>query len=325
MYKLYLLIATFIFISCGQADTPEALKPKPKKGNQTVQYNKLTAEEAYIIEQKGTERAFTGEYHDHKASGTYICRKCNAPLYKSEDKFDSRCGWPSFDDEIKDAVIRKVDADGRRTEILCANCDGHLGHVFLGEGFTNKNTRHCVNSLSMKFIAEGQELPKATPPIVKKKAIFASGCFWGTEYWLQRFPGVIEATSGYIGGHVKNPTYQEVCTGTTGHYEAVEVIYDANQADFESIAKLYFETHNPEQKNGQGPDIGSQYLPAIFYLDEEQRETTEKLLQILRDKGLNPATEVKPATKFYPAEGYHQDYYFRKGSKPYCHLYKKLF
>ncbi len=281
-------------------------------------FNKLTFEEKCVILEKGTERPFTGEYDMHFEKGTYQCKQCNAPLYQSEDKFDSHCGWPSFDDEILGAVKCIPDADGRRTEIVCANCGGHLGHVFIDEKMTDKNTRHCVNSISLTF----------KPMIDEKKterAIFASGCFWGTEYHLSKVDGVISTTVGYTGGTKDNPTYKEVCTGTTGHAEATEVIYDPSKVSYEKLTKLFFETHDPSQINKQGPDVGTQYRSGIFYLNYDQKKIAEKLITTLESKGLDVATEVTKASTFWNAEDYHQDYYDHKGSTPYCHFYTKRF
>ena len=189
-----------------------------------MEYNKLTPEEEVVIVHKGTERPFSGEYTNNKRSGMYVCKRCNAPLYRSDDKFDSGCGWPSFDDEMPGAVRRIPDADGRRTEILCGRCGGHLGHVFKGEGFTPKNTRHCVNSVSLKFIPDPQPGEEKTDT-----AYFASGCFWGTEYYLKKPEGVISTTVGFMGGHKENPTYKEVCTKTTGHVETTQVVFDPSK------------------------------------------------------------------------------------------------
>ena len=282
-------------------------------------FNFLNEFESYVIEDKGTERPWTGKYTNLKEDGTFICKKCGQALFKSEDKFDSNCGWPSFDDEIPGSIIRIPDTDGQRTEIVCSNCGGHLGHVFEGEGFTSKNIRHCVNSVSIDFVDD--ELQKGR----YETAILAGGCFWGVEYYLQQMDGVESVVSGYTGGHVKNPSYREVTTGRTGHAEAVKVVFDPEKVSYEEIVRMFLEIHDPTQLNRQGPDMGEQYRSGIFFMNEYQRETAQKLLNILRDKGYDIVTELTKADEFYEAEKYHQDYYFEKGSLPYCHGYVKRF
>ena len=283
-----------------------------------MKYNELTPEEEKVIIHKGTEIPFSGMYYNYDKEGTYICKRCDAALYRSEDKFDSQCGWPSFDDEITGAVKRVPDSDGVRTEIICNNCGAHLGHVFTGEGFTEKNIRHCVNSISLNFIPAQVKEEKRT-------AYFAGGCFWGVEYHFQNEEGVISTRVGYMGGHKQNPTYEEVCNGNTGHAETLEVVYEPYKTTFEKLAKLFFEIHDPTQINRQGPDIGEQYRSEIFYADDEQKKTAEKLIKILKDKGYKIATKLTKADTFWEGEQYHQDYYKRNGKLPYCHVYTKKF
>jgi len=285
-----------------------------------MKYNELTTEEVRVIENKGTEMPFSGKYDGFYETGTYTCRKCNTPLFSSTDKFDSGSGWPSFEDSIQGAIREIPDADGRRVEIVCATCDGHLGHVFRGEQITPKSTRHCVNSVSLDFKSIKSEEKY-------KKAYFAAGCFWGVEYWFQQEEGVFDAHSGYMGGHTTNPTYREICGKNTGHLETVEVIYDPKEVSFKTLCKLFFETHNPEQMNGQGPDIGPQYLSAIFTNNSDEEDTAMKLINELEAKGMKIATMLKDANEhtFYIAEFEHQNYYKLRNSKPYCHAYTKRF
>ncbi len=287
--------------------------------DKTSAYNTLTPEEQRVILFKGTGPPFTGKYYKHKAAGTYTCKYCDAPLYKSKDKFDSNCGWPSFDDEIQGAVKRQPDADGKRTEILCKHCNAHLGHVFVGEGFTKKNIRHCVNSISLNFV------PEATPE-TSDTAIVAGGCFWGVEYYLEQEQGIQSVVSGYIGGSQKNPTYYDVCKKDWGFIEAVEVVFNPQEITYEEVLKVFFEIHDPTQVGRQGPDIGYQYQSAIFYKSPEEKHIAEQLIKQLGAHNYKIATQLIPKnTPFWAAEKYHQNYYQKKGSLPYCHSRVKRF
>lgn len=298
-----------------------------------MEFRDLTSQERAVILDKGTEPPFSGKYVTHHADGTYTCKRCGAPLFSSNAKFDSGCGWPSFDAALPGAVRQVPDADGRRTEILCARCGGHLGHVFRGEGFTPRDTRHCVNSISIGFVpARAQDASAAVPgsdPVpagtAEAEAFFAGGCFWGVEHLLAQQPGVLRAESGYMGGHTQSPTYEQVCSGATGHLETVRVVYDPRQVSYEQLAKLFFEIHDPTQVDRQGPDVGAQYGSAIFYGSAPERRTAEALVQRLRQQGLKVATRILPAGVFWRAEAYHQDYYARTGKQPYCHARVKRF
>jgi peptide methionine sulfoxide reductase msrA/msrB len=271
-----------------------------------------------IVINKSTEYPFTGEYNEFDTSGTYLCRQCGLALFRSNTKFHSGCGWPSFDEEIKDAISYKPDSDGKRTEIVCARCDAHLGHVFPNEGFTNKNIRFCINSASLDFVNDREVLDT-------EEAIFAAGCFWGVEFLFKKLPGILKTEVGYSGGKKENPTYEELCQGNTGHYEVIRIVFDPNKIDFTTIAKYFFEIHDATQVDGQGPDKGEQYLSVAFYYSEQQKNILLHLVAILKEKGLSVATKILPAEVFWRAEQYHQDYYNRMGKEPYCHFYQKKF
>ena len=272
----------------------------------------LTPQAKRIIGDKETEYPHTGAYNSVKTEGTYLCRRCGLALFRAHSQFASGCGWPAFDGEIPHAVKQIPDADNRRTEILCARCDGHLGHVFFNEKFTINNLRHCVNAASIDFVEDNNVLDT-------EEAIVAGGCFWGVEYYLRQIPGVVKVVSGYTGGHIIEPTYEQICSGTTGHYEAVRVVFDTAQTTYYEVIKRFFEIHDPTQSTGQGPDLGQQYQSAVFYYNEEQRETTQSLIALLKERQYQVVTRLLEAQVFWPAESYHQNYYKGNGKNPYCH------
>ena len=311
MRRQLLLILFFsgFTLSCSAQSNAAPNSSQPADG-----WKKLSPTQANIIEACGTERPFSGKYLKHKEKGTYTCARCGTPLFESKTKFDSGSGWPSFDDAIPGALKEVLDKDGRRKEIRCARCDGHLGHVFRGEHQTPKNTRHCVNSLALDFTSR----PMA-------EAYFAGGCFWGVEHLLESQPGVIRVESGYMGGKTENPEYTQVVTGSTGHAETVRVVFNPTQTDYQILAKYFFEIHDPSQLNRQGPDVGTQYRSAVFVTDKNQEAIIHDLIKQLRQKGFTVNTVIDHAGVFWPAEKYHQNYYKETGKAPYCHAHTPRF
>lgn len=273
----------------------------------------LTPSLRAILCDRGTELPFTGKFTDpSEESGSYLCRRCGISLFTSAQQFHSGCGWTSFDDAILTKVAQRPDNTNGHTEIICKRCHSHLGHVFQGEGFTSKNTRHCVNSASLDFIP-------FTDIQDTEEAIVAGGCFWGVEYYMYQLPGVCLVESGYTGGYIEDPTYDQVCQGNTGHYEAVRIVYDPHQTSYYKIIRRFFEIHDPTQTDGQGPDRGPQYRSAIFYYDPHQRAVSEGVIAELTNLGYNVATQCLPVQAFWPAENFHQQYYSKHNTLPYCH------
>lgn len=282
----------------------------------------LTTEEAQVILAKGTERAFCGNLVDNKKDGTYMCRLCGLPLFSSDAKFDSGTGWPSFFKPYDKAHVleeRDVSHGMVRTEILCARCGGHLGHVF-DDGPRPTGLRFCLNSVSLKFYEKGEKVPEASMPLKTETAYFAGGCFWGAEDRFQQLPGVIDAVSGYMGGKTKNPTYEDVCSHTTGHAETVKIVFDPAKITYRQLLEKFFKFHDPTQLNRQGPDIGDSYRSAIFASGAEQLAAAKAFIdeqsktpRFEKRRIVTQLQEAEKAGPFYPAEDYHQDYHAKHG------------
>jgi len=264
-------------------------------------FSHLSPEERGILKNKGTEAAFSGGYNDFFEVGIFICRACENPLYESNTKFNSDCGWPSFDDEIIGSIKKYEDLSGGsvRTEICCAKCDGHLGHVFEGEQITTKNTRHCVNSLSIKFVSHSN----------LEIATFGAGCFWSVEKIFKSVKGVYMVQVGYMGGDTLNPTYNDICRGDTNHAEVLQIAFNPKIISYSDLLKVFWQNHNPTTLNQQGPDMGTQYRSVIFYYSDLQKNEAEKSKQDALTNFKTPiVTQIVVSSIFYRAEEYHQDY-----------------
>ncbi len=279
----------------------------------------LTPEQVAVTQRAGTEPPFCGNLLDNKEDGLYACVVCGLPLFRSEDKFDSGTGWPSFLAACdQDHVGEREDRSGGlvRTEIFCRRCDAHLGHVF-PDGPPPTGRRFCLNSAALNFLAAGADLPAGSRPVATETAYFAGGCFWGVEHAFSRHSGVVDAVSGYQNGHTESPTYNDVCSGTTGHAETVKVVFDPRAVGYRELVEFFFEIHDPTTPNRQGPDVGTQYRSGLFTAGEEQERIAREVVSELTGAGAfggRPiVTVVEPAQTFYPAEAYHQDYHARHG------------
>ena len=278
----------------------------------------LTPVAKNIICEKHTEYPNAGVYTTLESSGSYLCRQCGIALFRAKHKFHSGCGWPSFDSSIPNTVLELPDSDGRRVEILCQRCNAHLGHIFHGEQMTALNTRHCVNSLALDFVS-------SVDVVDSEEIILGAGCFWGVEYLLQNLTGVLKTEVGYSGGVTQNPTYKDICGQMTHHVEVIRIVYDPSVISYEQVIKYFFEIHDFTQIDGQGPDLGEQYLSTIFYYNLEQYQIAQQIIEQLEQLGYNPITSLRKATVFWLAEDYHQSYYTNNREQPYCHRHKKIF
>jgi peptide methionine sulfoxide reductase msrA/msrB len=285
---------------------------------------KLDPEAYRITQNAGTEPAFCGTLLDNKKDGVYYCAVCGLPLFSSEHKFHSGTGWPSFYQSFDpEHIVRKSDRSHAmiRTEILCARCGSHLGHVF-DDGPPPTGERHCLNSASLKFHEKGETLPPESRPVKTETAYFAGGCFWGIEHYFKQGPGVIDAVSGYMQGHVEHPTYEQVCTDKTGHAETVKVIFDPKRITYRRLLEAFFAMHDPTELNRQGPDVGKQYRSGIWYTTEDQKREAEGFIkQLEAEKRFGTGkivTQVEAAKTFWSAEEYHQRYIARTGRT--CHV-----
>jgi peptide methionine sulfoxide reductase msrA/msrB len=325
------MVSVYVFDRAGELvgpiESPKLeLSEKEWKG-------RLSPEQFQVLRSQGTERPFCGTLLDNKQTGVYTCAGCGLPLFSSDAKFHSGTGWPSFFQPIApgNVVERPDNSYGMlRTEINCARCDGHLGHVF-DDGPLPTRLRFCLNSASLSF-TPSDKLASLADPLASKTpqvqtvaagssqiaagtptatAVLAGGCFWCTEAAFEQLSGVLDVESGYAGGAAETANYETVCSGQTGHAEAIRITYDPQRIRYGQLLDVFFDAHDPTQLNRQGGDIGTQYRSAIFYADDAQRKEAEAKIGALTAAHAHPhpiVTTLEPLKAFYPAEAYHQDY-----------------
>lgn len=292
----------------------------------------LTPEQYRVIRQNGTEQPFANEYWDLKEAGLYVDRVTGKALFTSREKFDSGTGWPSFFAPVHNDCLKEIpDRSNRmvRTEVRAAESDSHLGHVF-DDGPGPGGKRYCINSAALRFIPadkleeEGfgdylhlfEKETGMKEQAARETALFGAGCFWGVEAAFRKRDGVIDTSVGYAGGRVDNPTYQDVCTGKTGHAEVVQVTYDPSRVSFDELLDLFWQIHDPTTLNRQGPDLGTQYRSAIFFHSPEQEAAARASLERAEASGRfkkKIVTEIAPAADYFRAEEYHQRFVEKHG------------
>ena len=320
LYIFYLIVCIFLVSGCSG----DVMKnPFARNSNAASDLNAADNLTDYVTKQCGTEPAFNNAYWNEHRPGIYFDVNTGEPLFTSMTKFDSGTGWPSFTAPIENSSIYEKPDDTLgigRTEVR-TNAS-HLGHVF--DDGPNGSSRYCINSASLRFVPYEKLDIKYQKLFPYSKAAFAGGCFWGVQHLLDTVPGVVYTVAGYMGGNMTNPTYEDVSSGTTGYLETVYVVYDPKTISYNELLSYFWRLHDPTQADGQGPDIGSQYKSVIFYYDDTQKDTA---LQSKKDfdasKVFNtPAvTRIIPATIFYDAEDYHQEY-IDKNPGTYCHAFR---